>query len=458
MADSLMKDLSKLNKPNATYNVNDYGAIADSLTLNTKAIQQAIDTCANNGGGIVLFPEGNYVTGTIELKSNVYLNVDKNARIIGSTDIKDYPDHIESLKSIMSESYEFKQSLIYGEKLTNIGIIGNGEIYFRGEKEYFGGPETQTLIVDRPLGIRIIECKNVIVKDIHLSNSAAWMQNYLHCENLLFKNMTVNNHANFNNDGLDLDGCKNAVVDGCFINAEDDAMCFKGASFYDTENIIVKNSTFLSTCNGFKIGTDTQGSFRNIIARNLILGGIPDSLESFRGHEASTGITLVTVDGGTVENIILTDITINQSRCPIFLRIGDRGRVMKGMPKPEPGSLQNIIIKNIDGKDNYTQGSLITGMEGYPVENVIIKDMNISMQGGGTDSMAHATVPEDIAGYPDAHQFNREGLPAYGFYIRHAKNLILQNVKITTDSIDARPEFKYGNNVENVIINNKIIN
>ena len=244
MADSLSQHLVEFQIPERVFAVTDFGAVPDGETMNTQAIQKAVDACAKEGGGIVLFEGGDFVTGTIILRSNVVLKVKKGTRILGSLNIKDYPDQVEEYVSIMSEFYEFRQSLIYAEKVTNVGIMGQGEIYFRGEKEHFASPESIGKVIDRPLGIRMIQCKNIVLKDIHLTNSAAWMQNYLLCENLLFDGITVVNHANYNNDGLDPDGCKNVIVRNCIINAEDDAMCFKGAGSRTTENILIENSTF----------------------------------------------------------------------------------------------------------------------------------------------------------------------------------------------------------------------
>ncbi len=453
MADSLSLNLKEWEIPDRIFKVEDFGALADSQTINTVAIQRAIDSCSVSGGGIVLFTSGNYVTGTIVLKSNVMLKVSEGAKILGSTDLNDYPPKIESLKSIMSEWYEFQQSLIYAEKANNIGIMGHGEIYFRGEKENFPGEESPEKEPGRPAGIRMFECKNVVVKDILLRNSASWMQGYVYCENLIFDGMKVINQGNWNNDGLDPDGCKNMIVRNCFINSEDDAMCLKGASSRLSENILIENSTFVTSCNAFKFGTDTQGAFKNIIARNLVLGGTPDSLEALIGHEASTGITIATVDGGNVENVLISNVVINQARCPIFLRVGDRGRVIKGTPRPVPGYLKHIIIRDIKGERNLRQGSLITGIDGYPVEDIIIRNMNISMEGGGTAEMASANVTEDEGGYPDAHQFSRSGLPSYGFYIRHARNIELENVNIFPEQEDQRPAFLSGGDIDNVLIN-----
>ncbi|WP_320167796.1 glycosyl hydrolase family 28 protein [Mangrovibacterium marinum] len=452
LADSLTLNLKPWEVPPGIFRVEDYGAVGDGNTLNTAAIQKAIDACSSAGGGTVLIANGEYVTGTIELKSNVMLEVAENAKILGSTDLKDYPDRIESFESVMSKMHRYRISLVYAEKAINVGICGKGEINFRGEIKHFPGPETIGEIEGRPFGIRMIECSNVVVKDIILTNSGAWMQNYLYCESLIFDGIKVFNHANHNNDGLDPDGCKNVIVRNCFINSHDDALCLKSASGKPCENILIENSVFYSSCNAFKFGTDTQGDFRNIIARNLVLGGIPDSSPSLRGrYECSTGITLETVDGGNVENILIENITIDRSRCPIFMYIGDRGRVL-GNVKPDPGYLKNIVIRNVKGKENRRQGSLITGIPEQIIENVVIRDMDITMIGGGTVEMAEQTVPEKV-GYPDAQDFNRDGLPAYGFYIRHAKDIYMENIKVTPDAEDGRPEFKSGGNLTNVVVN-----
>jgi polygalacturonase len=454
LADSLTTHLLPWDVPDKVFKVEDYGAKADGSTLNTQFIQAAIDSCSAAGGGTVLFSNGDYVTGTLQIKSGVMIEVAGNSRILGSTHLEDYPEMIEGFESIMSHYYQFRQSLIYAEKADKIGIRGKGEIYFRGERENFPGPQTIGKIEGRPLGIRMIECKNIVFQDIFLRNSAAWMVNAVYCENIIFDGVTIENHANYNNDGFDPDGCRNLIVRNCFFNTEDDAMCPKGGSNRMSENYLIENSTFLTTCNAFKIGTDTQGPFRNIIARNLILGGIPDSLPTSSGRQSSTGITIATVDGGNVSDFYMSNITINQARCPVFIRIGKRGRVLPGLPK-NIGHIQNIFIENVTGENNFTQGSFISGIPDKQVENIIIRNCSLGMIGEGTMEMAGNPVTENEYGYPDAHQFSVSGLPAFGFYVRHAKDIVFDNVKITPSNKDERPGFISGGNVQNVSINGK---
>jgi polygalacturonase len=455
IADSLSRNLQPWQVPDRVFYVDNFGAVPDSLTINTLAIQKAIDSCSATGGGTVVFSKGNYVTGTIELKSNVMLKVEKGSRIIGSTNLKDYPEKVEGFASIMSEYYEFRQSLIYAENADKIGICGEGEIYFRGEKKHFSSPQTTGKIIGRPLGIRMVKCKEVVLKDIFLHNSASWMQNYIYCENLIFDGIKVYNHGNYNNDGLDPDGCKNVIVRNCFINSEDDAMCLKGGSGKMSENILIENSTFYSTCNALKIGTDTQGPFRNIICRNLTLGGIPDSLAASNRKFASTGITLATVDGGNVENILISDVAINQVRCPIFIKIGNRFRVLPEWGQPVPGYLKNVVIENVKGQDNTQQGSFISGIRSQSVENMVIRNMDLSMDNITDSVFAGLPVNDKENGYPDAQNFSIDGLPGYGFFVRYAKNIALDDISIKTTAPDARPCFVSGEGTENLFANKK---
>lgn len=457
MADSLTTHLRPWKVPDRVCKVEDYGAVVDGTTMNTAAIQKAIDACSSRGGGVVLFEKGDYLTGTFQIKSGVMIEVAEFARILGSTDIRDYPPMVEEFKSVMSENYAFCQSLIYAEKADCVGIRGRGEIYFRGEKVHFSSPETTGPIKDRPLGIRMIECTRVVLQDIFLHNSASWMQNYIACKDLIFEGIRVENQANYNNDGLDPDGCTNVIVRNCFINAEDDAMCIKGASGLISQNILIENSTFVSTCNAFKLGTDTQGDFKNILVRNCILGGVPYSMVSIEGHQASTGITVATVDGGDVSDIVLQNITINQARCPVFVRIGHRGRVIPGREKPLPGTLRRVLIENVKGESNFRQGSFISGISGYPVEDVCIRQYHVQMQGGGTAEMASQAVPENVGGYPDAHKFLREGLPSYGFYVRHARNVRFDQVSVTPVAKDLRPEVVGGGDIEGIRYNGRAV-
>jgi polygalacturonase len=380
----------------------------------------------------------------------------KEALILGSTNLADYPDRVPQRTTIMDTYAKIKKSLIYAEGVERIGLRGPGTIDFRGLQKNFPGkpttPETPEA-PGRPFGIRIIDSHQIVVENITLKDSARWMQNYLNCEDLIVQKITVVNHANYNNDGMDIDGCRRVIMRDSLINSGDDAVSIKGASLRPTEDVLIENSTLVTVGNAFKIGTDTQGDFRRIYLRNTKLGGIPETMYSTNGHEASTGLTLTTVDGGDVEDILISGVVIERSRAPIFLCVGSRGRLMPGMPPAKVGKLHRIVIENVTGKDNFGQGSLITGIKEGHVEAVVIRNVGFSMKGGGTADMAAAAVLEKEKDYPDAYQFSAEGLPAYGFYLRHARNILFENVRVTLQNPDARPAFVDGGDLENISVN-----
>ncbi len=446
MADSLTKNLKPWKVPNNVFKVEDFGAVGDSQTVNTKAIQNAIEACSQKGGGVVLFANGEYVTGTIRLKSGVMLEVANKAKILGSTNIADYPEKVDNFKM-------FRQSLICAEKCVNIGIRGKGEVYFRGELANFPGEETLGKMVNRPFGIRMVDCKNVVLQNIFLHNAAAWMQSYMYCQNMIFDGIKVINQANYNNDGLDPDGCANVIIRNCYINAEDDAMCLKGASGKPSYNFLIENSTFLSSCNALKTGTETQGDFFNIVARNLQLGGIPSETYALKRHDASSGITLATVDGGNVHNVLISNVKIDRSRCPIFIRIGSRLRPVYNNPPKEVGFLKNIVIEDVTGDGNYREGSLILGIKDHPINDIVIKNYKIKMEGSSDSSLLSKTVPENDTGYPDTRFFIKQGIPSYGFYIRHANNINISNADITPNKKEVRSAVVVGNGTSEILFN-----
>jgi polygalacturonase len=241
MANTLTETLKPWPVPERVFRVEDFGAVGDGSTLNTVALQKAIDACSAAGGGTVRLEKGDYVTGTIDLKSGVMLEVAKSARLLGSTNIADYPDRVPVHQTVMDTWMKLTQSLIYAENCERIGICGEGVIDGRGSHQNFPGPNGIGSVTGRPFLIRMIECRKVVMNGIHLRNAGAWMENYLDCDDVILQGIQVENQANWNNDGIDLDGCRNVIVRDCLINSEDDGLCFKGAGLRTMENVLVEN-------------------------------------------------------------------------------------------------------------------------------------------------------------------------------------------------------------------------
>ncbi len=459
MADNLTRTLKPWKVPARVYKVEDFGAVGDGVTLNTKAIQSAIDKCSAQGGGVVMFSNGEYVTGTIHLKSNVMLEVTQDVKILGSTNLDDYPHCRAKRTTVMDTHMDITQSLIFAEGETNIGLRGPGTIDFRGTRENFPGQETVAKLPGRPFGIRVIDCKAVVVENINLKDSPSWMQDYLNCEDVIIDGVNNFNQTNWNQDGLDIDGCYRVIVRNCFFNVYDDSMCFKGASLRTTEDILVENSTFYSLCNSFKLGTDSQADFRRIVARNLVLGGPAKGLpkQNWRSF-SSTAVTLTAVDGSDMEDILMTDIVVNNAQCPFFLKIGNRGRLMPGMPKAPIGRIRRVIFENFTGEANGIQGSIITGIKEQNVEQVVFRNIALEMSGGAKEEVITKEVGEHLNEYPDAFRFNQYiGLPAFGFWFRYANDIHLENVDITVANPDPRQHYGKGQGVEDIYVDGKIL-
>lgn len=453
MATTLTQTLRSWPVPNHTFRVEEYGAIGNGVVVNTPALQRAIDACSAAGGGVVLFSRGDYVTGTIELKSGVMLEVDRGARILGSTHLSDYPERTPLHQTAMDTLMHVTLSLIYAENCDRVGIRGEGIIDGRGEKKNF--PRKSSVphagVSDRPFLIRILGCRQVVVDGIHLRDSASWMEDYVNCDDLIIQEINVENQGNYNNDGFDIDGCRNVIVRNCFINSWDDGMCFKGAGLRTMENVLVENCTAYSECNALKFGTDSQGSFRNVVFRNITLGGTPKELPAFKRRFAMSGISWESVDGGTLEDILVSNARIERADSPIFLRLGDRGRITPGTPKPANGKLRHLIFDHIAGDDNGIHGSIITGIPGARVQDVVIRDMKLTMTGGEKSMPVAVMIPEKISDYPDSNMFGSDA-PAYGFWMRHAEGIWLEDVKITPLKPDARPQFYVDDDTEGILL------
>lgn len=437
MAASLERRLKPFAVPHRVFDIRDYGAIADGTTVNTGAISSAIRACAEAGGGVVRISGGDFVTGTIDLRSNVTLEVTKGARLLGSLHLRDYPDRVARTFTVMDSNMGLNQSLIFAERCENVGIRGEGTIDGRGTQKNFPGPTTIGPVTGRPFLIRFLECRNVNIRDITLRDAASWMQNYLACDRVILDGVKVDSRVNGNNDGIDIDGCRDVIVRNCVVQSGDDAMCFKGASGRDTENVLVEDSAFATWCNALKFGTDSQGSFRNVLVRRCRLSGLP-------GGAATSGITWASVDGGDVEDIVCRDLVIERTGSPFFFRRGSRARTLPGYPKPPVGEVRRLIVERVRGTDNGRRGSMISGIPGFPIRQIWLRDVLYGVRGGAEMADLGVKVPEGESGYPDAGWFGVKAFPAYGMFVRHAEDIVLEGFEAAPAVEDPRPQWVAG--------------
>ena len=417
------------------YVITHYGAIADTTTLSTNAIQQTIDQCHNDGGGRVVIPKGNFKTGTIILKSKVDLHLDEGATLYGSTDIKDYKKLKPSYVSLRTQKETIQ--LIYANQATDVSITGKGCI--DGQGKGFPKLSWNDEGITRPHLIRFIECRQLNIKDVTLRNSGCWMQHYLACDNVNINGIKVYNRNNYNNDALDLDGCHNVEVTNMTADSDDDGITLKSTSPRLCENIVVKDCQVSSHCNAVKLGTESNGGFKNIHISNITIRPSDDQSTLFFGKSRGiSAISVEMVDGGKLSDVVISNIHATGTESPIFVRLGNRARgYYEGQKIENVGTLSNVTLSDITVNDAGTTGCSITGLPGHPVSNIILRNISITHPGG----CPATPVPTDEKekDYPEATMWGT--LPAKGFFVRHARNVKFKNVSIKTQNPDERPEY-----------------
>lgn len=427
------------------YKASLFGIHSDGTTLNTRSIQFAIDFINTNGGGRLVFNVGRYLTGSIHLKSNVVLQLDEGAVLLGSLNPFDYDKKIFT-------------ALVFAYDQQDVGITGKGTLDGQGKyvarnvieiiekglitDSYKWGRPSET---NRAMMLNFRNCKNVVVRGVTFRNSASWNQTYDQCKNLTIDSVTVDNVDYWNEDGVDIVDCEDVTVTNCYIDAADDGICLK--SHDDTKickNIFIGNNKIRSSANGIKFGTASRGGFKNIrIINNIVF-------DTYR-----SAIALEAVDGGYIENIEIDSLQSINTGNVIFLRIGERVVGKKGR-------LENVKISNVtadvpatkpdagygyegpveDQPRNVSPAIIVVGLPDALISNVTFKNISFTHAGGGKSVFAKVdldklnTIPEMAKIYPDFSMFKE--LPAWGIFAKHATGLLFSNVTMLCE----RKEFR----------------
>ncbi|MDR0333649.1 MAG: glycoside hydrolase [Dysgonamonadaceae bacterium] len=414
------------------FDVREFGAVGDGKTMNTNAIQAAIDKSNASGGGTVYIADGIYMTGTLVLKDNVTLWVDAGSILRGSQDANDYPAIRVSLPSFRQKE-DFQ--LIFAEKKKNITITGGGII--DGNAIAYGRPWGGTNNEwQRPRLIRMFECENITVKNITLVRAANWVQYYEACSDMLFETVQIRAYTGVHNlDGLNLSGCRNVIVRDFTATTGDDSIVIKAMSMVPNENIYVDGLfSRYSNCHLFKIGTETHSAVRNLHLKNA------------RGW-ARYSVSVQAVDGAVVEDILIENVELYSCSSPFFIRLGSRGRTFEGGPNPAPiAQMRNITLRNISNtgirfvpdKAGPGVGALATGIAGHRIENLTIENGDFLLYGTRLSKDAiYREIPQNADRYPEFHTLGI--LPAYGIFFRHIDGLTVRNVRLRLLNEDIRP-------------------
>jgi polygalacturonase len=479
----------------ARWSVRDFGATGDGRTLDTAAVNAAIVAAAEAGGGTVEFPAGEYLCHSIRLKSHITLHLGAGATLIAA----DPPKPGESGGYDPAEPNPWNQyqdfghshwrnSLIWGEDLEGVSILGPGRIYGRGLSRGNGrisrpvgalppppvdglpadvlAADGEFEIIPRPdlvpgpfnypnardtlpdgtanKAIALKNCRNVILRDFSVLHGGHFAILATGVDNLLIDGLLIDT----NRDGIDIDSCSNVRVSNTSVNSPwDDGICLKASHALGVarvcENITIVNCLVSGYDEGtlldgtrqrslgrrggpigrIKLGTEAGGGFRNIAIANCVF-------------EHCRGIALEQVDGGVLEDIAITNITMREvQNAPLFIRLGAR---LRRPDTIEPGQVRRILVSNLVASGVAPEhGILIAGLPGHRIEDVVLENVVLQYAGGGTAVQAAREVPELARAYPDPWDFGT--LPVWGLFARNVANLQVRGLQMRLLAPDARP-------------------
>lgn len=486
------------SSPRPVHDVRDYGATGDGRTLDSDAINRAIEAAARAGGGVVLLPAGDYLSYTLRLRSHVTLQLGPGATLIaadppppGSPGGYDAPEpNAHNHYQDFGHSH-FRNSLIVGENLEGVSILGPGRIYGRGlsrgngarpaaplgappppaidglppdvlvaDGEFpfdpvpapgfapgpFGHPQPRDVL---PPGvankaIALKSCRNVTLRDFTILHGGHFGILATEVDNFTIDNLLIDT----NRDGIDIDACSNVRIVNCSVNSPwDDAICLKSSHALGrarlTENVTIANCLV----SGYDEGTLLDGTRRRTWqTRGRPHGRIKLGTESGGGFrniaitncvfEHCRGLALEQVDGGVLEDLVISNIAMHDVvNAPIFIRLGAR---LRSPEATGPGRVRRILIENVTAWNaSRDHGIIIAGLPDHPVEDVVLSNLQFHYEGGGTAAQAARVVPELARDYPDPYNFGV--MPSWGLFARHVRNLRLRDVDLRLLAPDARP-------------------
>ena len=415
--------------PSPKFNPHDFGAQGDGNTDDTIALQKAMDACAGTGGSVVLTP-GNYVSAELTLHGRTTLFLQKGAVLMGSTNLNDYP---VLLPKNVSRSANCR-SLLYACNADDLTIDGEGAI--DGRCQAMNMPADVRKIGTegkRPSLIRVFRSRNVTIRNVTLRNPCMWTQVYQDCDQLLIDHETVSAPPDcWNLDGMDICDSHDVIVRNCDLKCEDDAICLKSHNNRGLKNILVENNRIhCYRANAIKLGSATRGPVANIeIISNLVTCA------------KYGGLCIESVDGSDINGFVVRNLDLYRVNNPIYIRLANRSG--------NPGSITNVLIENVRAYETgFTADPLsgtapaspscsITGIPKAKIGGVRLKNCYIEMP-GGVGKIPHAPAEREKE-YPQSTMFGN--VPAYGLYVRHAEDVVLDHVCFGRYQPDARPWLK----------------
>lgn len=434
--------LARVDASTSTWNVHDVGARGDGITFDTVPIQKAIDDCSSKGGGTVVFPAGHYLIGTIYLKSNVTLNVQANAEIVGSPHLENYGSDT-GISPYYPEDLD--KCLIYAKDATNITLTGSGAInggFSTNQKPVPAPGATGRDLKARPMLIRFDGCQNIKIDSLKLYGASSWCMHFVRSQNIVLTNLNV---PNKHQDGVDFESCENAQVTACHFVTGDDCIAILSSHNQICRNITITNCTMQSRCAAIRLGPLSYGDIQNVTASHCQF-----SYCNFGG------IKIGMYEGGTISNCLFTDIQMDHTTCPILIFLGtfyEVGAVTNRRPEMPVGHIHDLAFTNIKaqavmrsaGNPDANSVMFFQGYPGTDIQNIALNHVEITFPGGGTVPQAASRNIVDMdkidpykGGYWTDHKTTFGVAPASALYARHVNHLQLNDVKFSILAPDAR--------------------
>jgi exo-poly-alpha-galacturonosidase len=415
----LVGSLTALGAGTNRFVISEHGSIGDGKTLNTRAIQAAIERCATNGGGAIVVPPGTFITGSIFLKQGVNLVIEKGGVLKGSQNTNDYPWIPTRIAGL---EMKWPAALVNAEGVTGLRITGTGTIDGSGERwwrEYWDtrnaapGRADPHFKIARPRLVHIINSTNVLVRDVTLKDSAFWNLQLTYCEGVEVRDITVRAPVKpiraASSDGIDIDSSRNVLITGADIECADDAICLKSGRDADglrvnrpTENVVIENCRVGNAAGLVVFGSETAGSIRNVTVRNC---------RADEGCEEIVRFKTKTGRGGVVEDILYENITASGTarvfsfNMNAFSTMWVPEEFQTEVPSPEGTPIfRNITVRNLTVTNAASAGRII-GLTESPIKNLRLENVNIEA--------------------------------AQGFTIRQTKGLQFENVKLNGEALSA---------------------
>ncbi|MCC5928786.1 MAG: right-handed parallel beta-helix repeat-containing protein [Cyclobacteriaceae bacterium] len=393
------------------YNVRDFGAMGEGSIKDVGAIQDAINKCKENGGGTIYFPSGNYVSGTIWFHDNMTVHIDSGAVILES--------FVEGMERTVRAS---RSHLFFADGANNIAVTGLGSI--RGQAKMMMHDSTYKERGFRSSVLYFRNCTNVKIKDISIFDSDAWTVHLQGCTQAFIDSITIKNdkRRRMGNDGIDINSCKYVHISNCHIVTSDDCIVLKtnNPDNPDCENIVVNNCTLETMCTAIKFGSETHRDFRDIVFSNCII------------KDTSQGLSIVLVDGATIERVTFTNIFIHNVddhwRTPVYPVLF---HVSQRKPESRLGKIRDLTLNNINVDSNYSM--VIQGTEKSNIENLKIQNINFRVNDNlefVPRRMNYKYGPKFGAEQMVENEYNEKNFhPAY-INVSHVTDLDIENIRI----------------------------